>query len=79
MSQKAWSDFEQLPVEAKRQVEDFVAFLLSRNKRRTGSPTRKSATNLLEEEPFVGMWQDRDDLEDSSTWVRGVRNREWSH
>ena len=26
---------------------------------------------------FVGIWRDRQDMEDSSDWVRGVRKREW--
>lgn len=32
----------------------------------------------LEEEPFVGMWKDRKDMEDSSQWVRQVRQQEWT-
>lgn len=32
----------------------------------------------LENEPFVGMWQDREDLADSSQWVRQLRQREWN-
>jgi Holliday junction resolvase len=27
---------------------------------------------------FIGMWSDRQDLSDSTTWVRGVRENEWS-
>ncbi|MBG1266876.1 hypothetical protein [Nostoc sp. WHI] len=27
---------------------------------------------------FIGMWSDRQDLADSSAWVRGVRDNEWS-
>lgn len=27
---------------------------------------------------FIGMWSDRQDLADSSAWVRGVRENEWS-
>ena len=33
----------------------------------------------LTEEPFVGMWQDRKDMTDSSGWVRKSRKREWDH
>ncbi|MEL6442206.1 MAG: hypothetical protein AAFQ80_23540 [Cyanobacteria bacterium J06621_8] len=32
----------------------------------------------LEDESFVGMWQDREDMENSSQWVRLVRQQEWS-
>ena len=32
----------------------------------------------LQEEPFVGMWKEREDMEDSSQWVRQVRQQEWT-
>ena len=32
----------------------------------------------LEQEGFVGMWRGREDFEDSSAWVRGLREREWA-
>jgi hypothetical protein len=32
----------------------------------------------LQDEPFVGMWKDREDMEDSSHWVRQVRQQEWT-
>lgn len=31
----------------------------------------------LQEEPFVGMWRDREDMTDSTEWVRQAREREW--
>lgn len=33
----------------------------------------------LENEPFVGMWKDREDLKDSSQWVRQIRQQEWTN
>jgi hypothetical protein len=36
----------------------------------------KNSTSL-EAELFVGMWQDRQDLEDSTQWVRHLRQKEW--
>lgn len=38
------------------------------------APKRKS----LLEEPFFGMWRDREDLADSTEWVRRIREREWT-
>ena len=32
----------------------------------------------LQDEPFVGMWKDREDMEDSSQWVRQARHQEWT-
>lgn len=31
-----------------------------------------------QDEPFVGMWKDREDMEDSSQCVRQVRQQEWT-
>ena len=31
----------------------------------------------LEDEPFVGIWKDRENMEDSSQWVRIHRQQEW--
>lgn len=31
----------------------------------------------LLQDPVVGMWQDRDDMADSTAWVRQVRQQEW--
>ena len=39
---------------------------------------QKQSKSALETEPFVGMWRDRDDLKDSTAWVRGVRETHWS-
>jgi hypothetical protein len=76
MAQDAWSDFEKLPQEAKRQVEDFISFLLERA--RSGNRKRQSVPlTSLEDEPFIGMWKDRTELEDSSKWVRDLRKSEW--
>ena len=38
----------------------------------------KTVLTPLKEEPFIGMWSDRQDLEDSSQWVKNLREREWS-
>ena len=43
----------------------------------TLSSTEISPLNL-QDEPFVGMWKDREDMEDSSQWVRQVRQQEWT-
>jgi hypothetical protein len=31
----------------------------------------------LRTEPFIGMWQDREDLTDSTDWVRSIRQQHW--
>lgn len=64
-----------LPPDAQKQVVDFVAFLKSRYE--AGKVSRKSKPTRLSDEPFIGMWRDRDDMKDSTEWVRSLRRREW--
>ena len=68
------SEINSLPIEAQRQIEDFVAFL--RQRYQSSSPVETTRTNLTTEE-FIGMWRDREDLQDSSAWVRNVRQSHW--
>ena len=70
MQQEILADFNSLPEEAQRQVVDFIAFLRQRYQ---PAPGRKRPTLPLADEPFIGMWRDREDLQDSSAWVRRVR------
>jgi hypothetical protein len=64
-----------LPPEAQKQVLDFVAFLKTRYGTAPSAPRARRVR--LAEEPFVGMWRDREDMPDSSEWVRALRHREW--
>lgn len=76
MDQKtAWQRFSRLPPEAQKQVTDFIAFLQTRYQ-----PTRprKSPRPRLAKEPFVGIWRERADLQDSTAWVRKTRASEWA-
>lgn len=64
-----------LPPERRRQVEKLVLLL---KKRYAQSRSKKKAKlSPLRDEKFVGMWKDREDLKDSSAWVRSLRKSEW--
>lgn len=55
-----------------------IDFIASLRERYTSSRSgRKRAAIDLAQEGFVGMWEDREDMEDSSAWVRRSREREW--
>ena len=69
-------EINSLPVEAQRQIEDFVFFLRERYK--SSQPKNTAPTSDLETEAFVGMWRDREDMRDSSAWVRNTRETHWS-
>jgi hypothetical protein len=64
-----------LPPEAQQQVLDFIAFLRTRYQP-VAQKSTKTETGMLNEK-FVGMWSDRGDLSNSSTWVRETRTKEW--
>lgn len=64
-----------LPPEAQKQVKDFIAFL--RACYPTTQPVRKTRRIRLADEPFIGMWRDREDMQDSTAWVRSLRQHEW--
>jgi hypothetical protein len=68
-------DIGSLPPEAQKQVSDFVAFLKTRYP--VGKSDRKAKRTKLADEPFIGMWRDREDMQDSSAWVRRLRESEW--
>jgi hypothetical protein len=38
----------------------------------------KEVLTPLKEEPFIGMWSDRKDMENSSKWVKNIREKEWN-
>jgi hypothetical protein len=70
-----FKEYESLPPEARKMVGEFVSFLKDRYPK--ALPSRKTKRRKLMEEPFIGMWKDREDFQDSTGWVRGFRAREW--
>lgn len=70
------NEFLSLPVEAQRQVIDFIAFL--RQKYAVVEPVKQPVDDNLANDSFIGMCRDRQDLTDSTAWVRSVRENEWS-
>jgi len=72
---KIAQEIESLPPEAQNQIIDFVAFLKERYQ--AGQSVQKSARGKLIDEPFIGMWRQREDVRDSVAWVREFRRREW--
>jgi len=51
-------------------VADLIAALEVRHAARSQAPT-----SLLRDEPFIGCWKDRNDLVDSTAWVRRMRQQ----
>jgi hypothetical protein len=73
--QELLDEFFSLPAEAQRQVLDFIAFL--RQRYTLFEPASQSLDIDLISDSFIGMWRERQDLSDSTAWVRSVRETEW--
>ena len=73
--EKVWLEFNALPPDAQYLVSEFMAFLRTRYQQ--GDVIRKSQATPLLEEPFIGMWKDREEMKDSTAYVRNLRQREW--
>jgi hypothetical protein len=65
-----------LPPEALKIVADFIG-AVSKQYIATGKAAKPSFTRLRDE-PFIGMWATRSDMEDSTAYVRKLRQDEWS-
>ena len=65
-----------LPPAAIQQLVDYTASLKTRY---TDNPKAKSVVTCpdLLDEPFIGIWKDHKDMEDSTAWVRKTRQSEW--
>jgi hypothetical protein len=70
----------QLPPHLISEADDFISFLLQKYQitYASNSSVVESSQIHLESESFVGMWHNRDDMADSSTWVRNLRLIEWN-
>lgn len=75
MSKKSVLDIlDKLPPNARKEAEDFVRFLYDQY---MDPKPDQSDDKPLTDSPFVGMWKDREDLKDSTAWVREQRKKQW--
>ncbi len=75
-TQTVMEGFSSLTPDAQQQVADFFEFLKIRHQK-TKPVKKKAARPLLSQEAFIGMWRERQDMQDSSQWVRDLRRKEW--
>ncbi len=68
---------KRLPSEAQQEAADFVDFLykkyIGQGKKRT-----ESKKSILESS-FRGIWKNREDMQDSTQWVRNIRKSRWAN
>ena len=72
-TEKIINEIKALPPHAQKEVADFIDFLKMRHCR---SPSRENV-GAISEDPFIGIWREREDLADSGVWLKNVRKAEW--
>lgn len=73
--QDIWQQFTTLPPDAQALVADFITFLKQRHNQSQSIEQPKQRD--LRADPFIGLWQNREDMQDSTQWVRNTRSSEW--
>lgn len=68
---------KKLPSEAQQEAADFVEFL-SKKYLQQSEETDSSKKKSILESSFRGMWKDREDMQDSTKWVRELRKSRFS-
>ncbi len=63
-----------LPPFAQQEVFDFVGYL---KQRYAQYQVEISVKHDWDNDPVIGIWEDRDDLEDSAAYVRQLRQNAW--
>lgn len=73
--EELWRKLKALPPEAQRLVVELIDLL--RDRYTPAQSSEEYERSDLTKEPFVGMWRDRSNMQDSSEWVRNTRKNEW--
>ena len=68
------SDLQELPEEAQQLVMDYVEFL----KEKYQTSSNLSQPLSLENEEFVGMWENRPETQNSQEWLNQLRQEQWN-
>ncbi len=67
-----------LPTEAQQEAADFVELLSKKYLQESNETDSKGRKSILQNS-FRGIWKDREDLQDSTKWVRELRKSRWDN
>lgn len=70
---KVIAKLEQLP----ESQQERIAKVLLKEVEKEDLTSDSSVSFTLENQPFVGMWKERKEMENSSEWVRQLRRQQW--
>ena len=79
--QQIQQDLSRLPEDMLQEVWDFAMFLQEKRKQNVvlrGMKTTQANNQPLSQEPFIGIWKNRQEMTDSSEWVKQLRKEEWA-
>jgi hypothetical protein len=68
---------KKLPSEAQQEAANFVKFLSKKYLQQSEEADSSKKKSILESS-FRGMWKDREDMQDSTKWVRELRKSRFS-
>ncbi|TVQ07238.1 MAG: DUF2281 domain-containing protein [Balneolaceae bacterium] len=68
---------KKLPTEAQQEAADFVDYLSQKYIQQPVDSSSSIKKSILESS-FRGMWKDREDMQDSTKWVRELRKSRWA-
>ena len=77
LAQTIQQHVEKFPPEKQAEVLDFVLFLEQKSKLSVLPKNPAAPRCRLRDEPAIGIWQNRPDMQDSADWVRTVRRTTW--
>ncbi len=67
--------YSSLPPEAQQVVASLIVLL--RRQSQSAKRNQKPKATHIADEQFVGLWKDRDELQDSNAYLRDLRRNEW--
>ncbi|NEO81962.1 hypothetical protein [Moorena sp. SIO4G3] len=67
-------DIQELPEDAQNIIADIIEVF--KKQYVTKKPASLNPLEL-ENQPFIGMWRDRQDTQNNSEWVRIIRQKHW--
>ncbi len=66
------SQLQQLPEAEQKRIAQIILREIEKQKSKANY-----SLFSLENQPFVGMWKDRAEMQNSSEWVRQLRQEQW--
>lgn len=68
---------KKLPLEAQQEAAEFVDYLSQKYIEQPVDSNSSKKKSILESS-FRGMWKGREDMQDSTKWVRELRKSRWA-